>query len=162
MDNFEPIPEGYSAVRGLIEKHYVKPSTLNDLDKIIFTIQGFNYPLETINRVLKDLGVEREKFEEKEEPKTESRKYDLERYKSEIRKWLYIGDGEILDIVLAGMIAEKVGGDPLWLFLIAPPGGSKTELLRSFNNPDYFHHLSDMTSKTLITGLMVSEEKEDD
>ncbi len=97
-----------------------------------------------------------------EKLRDESKKYDLERYKSGIRKWLHIDDGEILDIVLACMIAEKVGGDPLWLFLIAPPGGSKTELLRSFSNPDYFHHLSDMTSKTLITGLMVTEEKENE
>ena len=88
--------------------------------------------------------------------------YTLYEFKKHIRKWLHIDDDEILDIVLSGMIAEKVGGDPLWLFLIAPPGGSKTELLRSFNNPDYFHHLSDMTSKTLITGLMVSGENEND
>ncbi len=82
----------------------------------------------------------------------------LKEFKEKIGKWLHIDDGEVLDIVLASMISEKVGGDPLWLFLIAPPGGSKTELLRSFNDPEYFHHLSDMTSKTLITGLMVSDE----
>ena len=84
--------------------------------------------------------------------------YNLKRFKEGIKNWLYIDDEEVLDIVLSGMVAEKVGGDPLWLFLIAPPGGSKTELLRSFTNPEFFHALSDMTSKTLISGLMVSEE----
>lgn len=91
--------------------------------------------------------------------KPEKEKYDLNKFKAGIKKWLHIDDEEILDIVLAAMVSEKVGGDPLWLFLIAPPGGSKTELLRSFTDPNYFHHLSDMTSKTLISGLIVNEEE---
>jgi hypothetical protein len=78
----------------------------------------------------------------------------LEEFKANIKKWLHIEDDEVLEIVLAGIIGEKIGGDPLWLFLIAPPGGSKTELLRSFNG-DYSFHLSDMTSKTLVSGLML-------
>lgn len=85
--------------------------------------------------------------------------FSIERFRENIRKWLHIEDSEILDTVLACMIAEKVGGDPLWLFLIAPPGGSKTEILRSFTHPEYFHHISDMTSKTLVSGLMIQEDK---
>lgn len=80
--------------------------------------------------------------------------YPLDRFKENLKKWLHVGDEEILEVVLAGIIGEKIGGDPLWLFLIAPPGGSKTELLRSFNG-EYAYHLSDMTSKTLISGLML-------
>jgi len=85
-------------------------------------------------------------------------KYPLEKFKEKIRKWLHIDDEEVLDVILAGVIGEKIGGDPLWLFLIAPPGGSKTELLRSFKG-DYSYHLSDMTSKTLISGLMLGNGK---
>ncbi len=81
-------------------------------------------------------------------------KYDLTKFKQTIKRWLYIDDDEVLDVVLAGIIGEKIGGDPLWVFLIAPPGGSKTELLRSFTG-DLVYHLSDMTSKSFVSGLML-------
>lgn len=102
-------------------------------------------------------------FEERPENFEEQRRamikeFSLSDFKKIIKRWLYIEDDEVLDIVLAGIISEKIDGDPLWLFLIAPSGGSKTELLRSFNG-DYAFHLSDMTSKTLISGLMVGEGK---
>jgi len=83
---------------------------------------------------------------------------NLSKFKTGIKKWLQIEDEDVLDIILAGLIGEKIGGDPLWIFLIAPPGGTKTELLRSFSG-DYVLHLSDMTSKTLISGLMIGEGK---
>lgn len=85
--------------------------------------------------------------------------YSLEVFKEVVKDWLYIEDTEVLDIVVATIMGEKIGGDPLWLFLIAPPGGSKTELLRSFTG-NYAHHLSDMTSKTFISGLMINDEKD--
>jgi len=81
-------------------------------------------------------------------------KVNLKKFKDGVNKWLHLEDGEVLDVILASMVSEKVGGDPLWLFLIAPPGGTKTELLRCFSGED-FYHLSDMTSKTLISGLML-------
>ena len=84
--------------------------------------------------------------------------YPLAKFKENIKKWLHIEDEEVLEVVLAGIIGEKVGGDPLWLFLIAPPGGSKTELLKSFKG-NYSYHLSDMTPKTLISGLMLGDGK---
>jgi len=79
---------------------------------------------------------------------------NLEEFKRNLNKWLHLEDKEVLDVILASVISEKIGGDPFWLFLIAPPGGSKTEILRSFAG-DYAYHLSDMTSKTLVSGLMI-------
>jgi len=85
-------------------------------------------------------------------------KIKLEEYKIKVKSWLCIDDDEVLDIIVSAIISEKVGGDPLWIFLIAPPGGSKTEILRSFSG-DYAVQLSDMTSKTLISGLMIGNGK---
>lgn len=83
----------------------------------------------------------------------------LAEVKETIAKWLYIRDPLVIDLVLAAAIAEQLPGDPLWLFLIAPPGGGKTELLRALEGKDHYH-LSDLTSKTFISGLMMKEGKE--
>lgn len=85
-------------------------------------------------------------------------KATLDEVKEVLKKWLHITDLEVVDIVFAVSIAERLPGDPVWLFLIAPPGGSKTELLRAFDGP-LTYHLSDLTSKTFISGLMVGEGK---
>lgn len=77
----------------------------------------------------------------------------LDKMHRALGKWLHYTDKEVVEIVLAVAIAERMPGDPLWLFLIAPPGGCKTELLRSLQGPD-FYHLSDLTSKTFVSGLV--------
>lgn len=82
-------------------------------------------------------------------------KRTLKEYSDLLHKWFYFTDDEIIDIQLATLIGEKIGGDPLWLFLIAPPGALKTETLRSFSLSEEFYPLSDLTSKTFISGLMI-------
>jgi len=82
-------------------------------------------------------------------------KISLKKYKQILHKWWYFEDDEIIDIQLAGLIGEKIPGDPLWIFIIAPPGALKTEQLRSFANSDDFFPLSDLTSKTFVSGLML-------
>lgn len=84
------------------------------------------------------------------------KKHTLEQAKETITKWLVISDKEVIDVVFAFAIAERLPGDPLWLFLIAPPGGGKTELLRAMEGEKYYH-LSDLTSKTFVSGLMLGQ-----
>jgi hypothetical protein len=42
-------------------------------------------------------------------------------------------DISILDAVASAAAAERLGGDPLWLMLVAGSGGTKTETVRSLN-----------------------------
>lgn len=84
----------------------------------------------------------------------------LRELKEIYHKWLYFTDEEVIDIVLATALGEHLPGDPLWLFLIAPPGGCKTELLRSFSNSNFFYHLSNLTPRTFISGFTVGKGKE--
>lgn len=85
-------------------------------------------------------------------------KINLDQYMAGLHKWFYFTDDEIIEICLATLIGEKLPGDPLWLFLIAPPGALKTETLRAFSLSSDFYPLSDLTSKTFITGLMVGKD----
>jgi len=77
----------------------------------------------------------------------------LSEVKEVIKKWLYITDDKIIDIILAVYIANRFGGDPLWLMLIAPPSSSKTELLRAYTGHKNSQFISMLTPSTLVSGL---------
>jgi len=83
----------------------------------------------------------------------------LRDYIKKLHKWLYFTDEEVIELQLAALIGEKLPGDPIWLLIVAPPGASKTETLRPFIVSDDFFPLSDLTSRTFVSGLMVGKGK---
>ena len=82
----------------------------------------------------------------------EVRLYNREQYLKVLSQWLYIADFQAIDIVMATALTMLLPGDPVWLLLIAAPGSTKTEYLRSFTN-DRVYSLSTLTPQTLISGL---------
>ena len=72
----------------------------------------------------------------------------IERY----RKWLHLQDTEMLDVMYGAAFANRIKGDPLWVFLVAPPGGSKSELLMSLGDAPRMAAATSMTPHTLISG----------
>ena len=95
------------------------------------------------------------KAEEVLEIPEEFKDMTLERLKNDyVKKWLYIDleDDEIVDAILATALDRDIPGEPIWLFVIGPPGATKTELLRSLTGPR-FYTTSSITAHTLITGL---------
>lgn len=76
-------------------------------------------------------------------------------------KWLSLepSDHKAIDVVLATALDRDVDGDPTWLFLIAPSGGTKTEILRGLNEYDKIYTLSSLTTKTFISGKIVYRNK---
>ena len=85
-------------------------------------------------------------------PQEETRLYNREQYLEVLLQWLYIKDFQAIDIVMATALTILLPGDPVWLLLIAPPGSTKTEYLRSFTN-NRVYSLSTLTPQTLISGL---------
>jgi len=85
----------------------------------------------------------------------------LEDVKKVVKKYLYFesGQDQIIDIILATVIANKIGGDPVWMLIIGPPSSAKTELLRGLHGLDVVHFLSTVTPSTFISG-MKTEKKE--
>ena len=60
---------------------------------------------------------------------------------------------DLVDIALAVVVANRMDGDPLWMFLVAPPSSGKTEVLRALGVvPDVFP-LSSLTPQTLASGF---------
>jgi len=68
-------------------------------------------------------------------------------------KWLYLPDSNLIDIVLATVLANRIRqADPLWVFLVAPPSGTKTEILRTLQECEGVYYLSSLTPHTFISG----------
>jgi hypothetical protein len=55
-------------------------------------------------------------------------------------------------MMLAVAASNKMEGDPLWLFLVAPPGGAKTEILSTLSISPDVYFTSSLTPHSLISG----------
>jgi hypothetical protein len=77
-----------------------------------------------------------------------------------LSKWLCLPDLEAVDVLMATAIAIYLPGDPLWLYYVGPPGGTKTESLRALKGSRVVS-LSSLTPQTLISGYKGDPEKVD-
>ena len=71
--------------------------------------------------------------------------------------YLNLGDGYIVDLVLAARISLRFK-KPLWLCIQGPPSSGKTEILNMLKERDpKCHYLYDITGKTLFSGANGAE-----
>lgn len=68
------------------------------------------------------------------------------------RKWLHMPSDEALQVLFGMVFANKIQGEPLWIFLVAPPGGSKSELLMSLSSNPLVESTTSLTPHTLVSG----------
>ena len=78
-----------------------------------------------------------------------------------MKKWLWIEDAMGVDLVLAVAIASMYPGDPVWAFIVDPPGALKTELCRSFPDGKYAYTVDTLTPQSLISGFSSKKENID-
>lgn len=74
------------------------------------------------------------------------------------KKWLYLGeegneDYYFILVPTAAILDRELEGDPIWLFLVTPSGGLKTELLRALSAYSKAYTLDILTPQTFISGL---------
>lgn len=70
-------------------------------------------------------------------------------------KWLKLSNYDLLDVVMATMWSVYLPGNPLWMFVIAPPSGSKSETIMPASEWWRCHAVSNMTSKSLCSGFQL-------
>jgi hypothetical protein len=70
-------------------------------------------------------------------------------------RWLLIKDRAYIPVLVGAALAHRLCSDPVWLLIVAPPGGTKTEPLRSFLADPGFYPLSELTPKTFASGLEI-------
>ena len=66
---------------------------------------------------------------------------------------LLITDKDYLPIFTGTILAHRMNGEPAWLLIVAPPGGTKTEPIRSLYGYRGIYPLSDLSPRTLASGL---------
>jgi DNA-binding MarR family transcriptional regulator len=73
-----------------------------------------------------------------------------------VRDYLLIVDKHIIKLIPALLITHRLPGDPVWSFLVAPPGGAKTEFIKAMNDIANVYPISSLTSKTLVSGARMA------
>jgi hypothetical protein len=80
---------------------------------------------------------------------------DLAELEDLVRRWLLVTDPALIPVLMGAVLSHRLDGDPVWLLNVAPPGGTKSELLRAlYGYPDVYP-LSELTAKTFASGLEV-------
>lgn len=67
-------------------------------------------------------------------------------------KWLHIPDLTLIDVIFGTVLANKIPGDPIWMFIVAPSGATKTEPILGLTNCPRIETISTLTPHTLISG----------
>jgi hypothetical protein len=68
---------------------------------------------------------------------------------------LELPDLDPVRVVLATVIANRLPGDPVWLFLVAPPASGKTEIIMALSGLPDVYTLSTLTENTFLSGKVV-------
>ena len=71
---------------------------------------------------------------------------------SSYRKWLHLPDTEPLYVLFGAVLANRFDGDPLWIFLVAPPGGAKSELIMPLADAPMVYTTTSLTPHSLVSG----------
>ena len=76
----------------------------------------------------------------------------LDELKDVFKKWLFLNDTDAIETMMAVHISQIIDGPPIWMFLVAPPGGAKTEIIGSLSLCDQTYMTSSLTPHALISG----------
>lgn len=73
----------------------------------------------------------------------------------QVSEYIYSEDDGMTRIALASIIATRLKlGDPVWMLLIGPSSGGKSQVLRplSLTDEKFIHRVDDLTENTLLSG----------
>jgi hypothetical protein len=85
----------------------------------------------------------------------------LDTLHQELSKLMYIEDKNLVNVVMASIVSNSVQvGDPVWLTIIGPSSGGKSQLIRplAMAHGQYIHRVDDLTANTLISGTLGVED----
>lgn len=85
----------------------------------------------------------------------QSKSTSLEQVKMAASRFLLLKDTNVIDVVMAVFVANRIPSDPLWMFLTGPPSSAKTEILTSLNGHSGVTLLSSLTPNTFVSGKKV-------
>ena len=95
------------------------------------------------------------------ENRTHAEAIGLEALIGVFRRWLHLPDAAPLLAVLGAVAANRLEGDPVWLLLVGPPGGGKSELIGSLVGLHDVHPTATLTEASLLSGTPKREKADD-
>jgi hypothetical protein len=81
----------------------------------------------------------------------------LARCVATFRQWLHLPDPGALYVSLATVAANRAAGDPVWLLIVSPPGGGKTEVIQPLGVLRDVHQAATLTEAALLSGTPAKE-----
>jgi hypothetical protein len=79
----------------------------------------------------------------------------LEEFKAVCHKYLIISDDRYIDVIVGTIFANRLDSKPVWIYVVGPPGGGKTEILQAFSDEYEIFTVSTLTANTLISGKIL-------
>jgi hypothetical protein len=73
-------------------------------------------------------------------------------------KWLTLPDTDSIDVTAGAVLANRLPGPSIFLVLVGPSGSGKSEIVMSLRGCKGVIPLSDLTSKTFLSGKMDEEQ----
>lgn len=130
---------------------------MNDL--ISSNLENLKATWEFIQGALKDKPTAEVLIEEKEkkvigrESEQETAElYSIDKLHTTFKKWLLLDNCDLLDIVMGVLWAIHLPGNPLWMLIVAPPSGSKSETIMPISQWWRCHAMTTISSKGLVSG----------
>lgn len=69
------------------------------------------------------------------------------------RKWLHLPDTIVLDVMFGTVLGNRLDGDPLWMFIVGPPGCGKSACLMSLSDAPLVVTRTTVTRAALVCGM---------
>lgn len=76
----------------------------------------------------------------------------IEQLEAVVDSILLMEDRGIVKTICAVVVANKMDLDPVWLFVVGPPSGGKTEMITAVEGLDFVHAIDTMTVNTFASG----------
>lgn len=70
-----------------------------------------------------------------------------------INNWLTIADFGVVKFVLAAIVANRLPGNSVWVYLVGTSGAGKSEIIQGLNDIPFIYTLSNLTPTTFISGM---------
>lgn len=74
-------------------------------------------------------------------------------------KWLSLPNYDVIEVVGATVMANRLPGEPLWLALVGPSSSGKTEIVRALETTKGIEQIDSFTTSTLASGYKPGKSK---